>query len=89
MSLHSENGFGGSRNLGTLTVHAEEAIASKSVVEMVFRCSNLDNKDLFSKSVCIQTTAYSEICNCRYLHVYLSLLTFSTSFAQSIIRTPF
>jgi hypothetical protein len=42
--------LGGHRNLGTLTVHAEETIASKSVIEMKFRCSRLENKDLFSKS---------------------------------------
>ncbi|KAM7278218.1 hypothetical protein ACFE04_005352 [Oxalis oulophora] len=38
------------RNLGTLTIHAEETIASKSVAEITFRCSNLENKDLFSLS---------------------------------------
>ena len=53
LNLHNKNGRGGARNLGTLTVHAEETIASRSVVDVVFRCSNLDNKDLFSKSVCI------------------------------------
>ncbi|KAM5578294.1 protein BONZAI 3-like [Rosa sericea] len=42
--------LGGRRNLGTLTVHAEEISASKSVVEIKFRCSRLENKDLFSKS---------------------------------------
>lgn len=40
------------RNFGALTIHAEETIASRSAVEMIFRCSHLDNKDLFSKSVC-------------------------------------
>ncbi|KAF5765707.1 putative C2 domain, von Willebrand factor, type A, copine, protein BONZAI, C2 domain superfamily [Helianthus annuus] len=37
-------------NLGSVTVHAEETIASKMAVEMRLRCSNLDNKDCFSKS---------------------------------------
>ncbi|GMN25202.1 hypothetical protein TIFTF001_000847 [Ficus carica] len=50
LNLHNKNGRGGSRNLGTLTVHAEETVASKSVVDIKFRCSNLDDKDLFSKS---------------------------------------
>ncbi|XP_062084619.1 protein BONZAI 3-like [Humulus lupulus] len=52
VNLHNKNGHRSStsRNLGTLTIHAEETIASKSVVDIVFRCSNLDNKDLFSKS---------------------------------------
>ncbi|XP_030503781.2 protein BONZAI 3 isoform X1 [Cannabis sativa] len=50
LNLHNKDGPGGSRNLGSLTVHAEESIASRSVVDVVFRCTNLDNKDLFSKS---------------------------------------
>ncbi|KAK9919705.1 hypothetical protein M0R45_028286 [Rubus argutus] len=50
LNLHNTNGRGGLRNLGTLTVHAEETMASKSVVEIKFRCSHLENKDLFSKS---------------------------------------
>ncbi|XP_071709843.1 protein BONZAI 3-like isoform X2 [Rutidosis leptorrhynchoides] len=37
-------------NLGSITVRAEETIASKMAVEMRLRCTNLDNKDLFSKS---------------------------------------
>lgn len=54
LNLDNQNGHvGGSRNFGTLTVHAEETVASRSVVEIVFRCTNLENKDLFSKSVCI------------------------------------
>lgn len=44
---------GGLRNQGTLTVHAEESIDSRSAVEIVFHCSRLDNKDLFSKSVSV------------------------------------
>lgn len=50
LDLHSQNGIGGSRNLGTVTVHAEETIASRNAVELVFRCSHLENKDLLSKS---------------------------------------
>lgn len=51
LNLHDNHGrLGGLRNLGTLTVLAEETIASKSVIEMKFRCSRLENKDLFSKS---------------------------------------
>ncbi|KAJ0845908.1 putative C2 domain, von Willebrand factor, type A, copine, protein BONZAI, C2 domain superfamily [Helianthus annuus] len=37
-------------NLGSITIRAEETIASKMAVEMRLRCSNLDNKDRFSKS---------------------------------------
>ena len=52
VKLHKRNnGHGGVKNLGTLTVHAEESVASRSVVEIMFRCSHLDSKDLFSKSV--------------------------------------
>ncbi|XVF42550.1 hypothetical protein PTKIN_Ptkin01aG0372600 [Pterospermum kingtungense] len=50
LNLHGRNGPGGSRNYGTLTVHAEESFPSRMAVEMKLRCSHLDNKDLFSKS---------------------------------------
>lgn len=39
------------RNHGKLTVHAEECINSKTTTEMVLRCSDLEYKDLFSRSV--------------------------------------
>lgn len=51
LNLTGNFGAGVNRRLGTLLVQAEETIASKTVVEMNFRCINLDNKDLFSKSV--------------------------------------
>lgn len=51
LNLTGNFGTGVSRRLGTLCVQAEETVASKTVVEMNFRCVNLDNKDLFSKSV--------------------------------------
>ncbi|GAB2218753.1 hypothetical protein Drorol1_Dr00001984 [Drosera rotundifolia] len=35
---------------GTLTIHAEETVATKNAVEIVFHCTHLDNKDLLSKS---------------------------------------
>ncbi|XP_059663482.1 protein BONZAI 3-like [Cornus florida] len=50
LRLHNKNGHSGLKNLGTLTVHAEETAGSRNAVEMTFHCSNLDNKDLFSKS---------------------------------------
>ncbi|MCL7032216.1 hypothetical protein MKW94_010936 [Papaver nudicaule] len=50
LKLAGSNGQAVTRNLGTLTVYAEETISSTQAVEMVFRCSKLDNKDLFSKS---------------------------------------
>ncbi|XP_028112787.1 protein BONZAI 3-like isoform X2 [Camellia sinensis] len=50
LNLHNKNGQRGLKNLGTLTVHAEETVASRNAVEITFRCSHLDNKDLFSKS---------------------------------------
>ncbi|CAK9143119.1 unnamed protein product [Ilex paraguariensis] len=49
LTLHNRKGHG-LKNLGTLTVHAEETVSSRSAVEMKFRCSHLENKDLFSKS---------------------------------------
>ncbi|KAL5564788.1 hypothetical protein UlMin_027952 [Ulmus minor] len=38
------------RNGGKITVHAEECISSKTTIEMILRCSDLEQKDLFSKS---------------------------------------
>ncbi|XP_077240578.1 protein BONZAI 3-like isoform X2 [Tasmannia lanceolata] len=50
LNLHDRKGNRGMKNAGTLTVHAEETVSSRTVVEMIFRCSDLENKDLFSKS---------------------------------------
>eukprot|EP00268_Persea_americana_P035207 TRINITY_DN34778_c0_g2_i4.p1 TRINITY_DN34778_c0_g2~~TRINITY_DN34778_c0_g2_i4.p1 ORF type:complete len:653 (-),score=114.54 TRINITY_DN34778_c0_g2_i4:1712-3493(-) len=50
LNLRERNEHRGMKNLGTFTVNAEETMASRTVVELVFRCSDLDNKDLFSKS---------------------------------------
>ncbi|KAJ0790255.1 putative C2 domain, von Willebrand factor, type A, copine, C2 domain superfamily [Helianthus annuus] len=40
------------KKLGQLTVNAEEELISKTTVELTFRCSDLENKDFFSKSDC-------------------------------------
>ncbi|KAK2365103.1 protein BONZAI [Trifolium repens] len=50
LKFQSKNGNNSQKNLGTITIRAEETVASRSVVEIIFRCSNLDNKDIFSKS---------------------------------------
>ncbi|CAN1761114.1 Protein BONZAI 3, partial [Linum perenne] len=50
LSLQSKSGHGVVRNLGTVSIHAEETVASKTAVEIAFRCSHLDNKDMFSLS---------------------------------------
>lgn len=50
LNLHNKNWNGEPKDVGTLTIHAEETIASRSAVEIQFRCSHLDNKDLLSKS---------------------------------------
>ncbi|XP_022149950.1 protein BONZAI 3 [Momordica charantia] len=51
LTLRLQDGRGGPRNnLGSLTVRAEETVASKSVIDLALRCSQLNNKDLFSKS---------------------------------------
>ncbi|XP_027356265.1 protein BONZAI 1-like isoform X2 [Abrus precatorius] len=39
-----------SQNCGKLLVHAAECVSSKTAIEIVFRCSDLEYKDLFSKS---------------------------------------
>ena len=40
---------------GVLTVRAEEMANSKCIVEIRIDCSQLDNKDVFSKSVSFYT----------------------------------
>lgn len=52
LNLHNNCGPG-LKNYGTITVHAEETVASRNAVEVAFRCTRLDNKDFFSKSVCL------------------------------------
>ncbi|XP_073013238.1 protein BONZAI 1-like isoform X1 [Typha latifolia] len=48
---HGESQGSHPKKFGKLTVHAEECVGSKTLVEMVLRCSDLENKDVFSKSV--------------------------------------
>ncbi|XP_037497211.1 protein BONZAI 3 isoform X2 [Jatropha curcas] len=50
LNLHNRNGQEALRNFGTLTIQAEETVASRTAFELTFRCSNLDNKDVFSLS---------------------------------------
>jgi hypothetical protein len=58
LKLQSKNGNNGQINLGTVTIRAEETVASRSAVEIIFRCSHLDNKDTFSKNVSKYTIPY-------------------------------
>lgn len=62
LNLHNNRGPG-LKNYGTITVHAEETVASRNAVEVAFRCTHLDNKDFFSKSVCLFNLSvnYSEL----------------------------
>nr|GME17065.1 protein BONZAI 1-like isoform X1 [Ipomoea batatas] len=48
--LHRSSGPTHSQKLGKLTVCAEESVNSKTTIEFIFRCSDLESKDLFSKS---------------------------------------
>ncbi|XLS97276.1 hypothetical protein HN51_040011 [Arachis hypogaea] len=52
LELHREDPIRSmhSQNCRKLLVHAEECVGSKTTVEMIFRCSDLENRDLFSKS---------------------------------------
>jgi hypothetical protein len=54
LKLQNTRGNSGQRNHGAITIHAEETVAARTGVEIIFRCSHLDNKDKFSKSVRIQ-----------------------------------
>ncbi|PIA39445.1 hypothetical protein AQUCO_02600118v1, partial [Aquilegia coerulea] len=50
LKLQRKDGHGAIIDLGSLTVHAEEAISSRQAFEMIFHCTQLENNDLFSKS---------------------------------------
>ncbi|KAK2365108.1 Protein BONZAI 3 [Trifolium repens] len=50
LKLQNTRGNSGQRNHGAITIHAEETVAARTGVEIIFRCSHLDNKDKFSKS---------------------------------------
>ncbi|KAH7841881.1 hypothetical protein Vadar_002548 [Vaccinium darrowii] len=50
LKLQNKHGHSGLKILGTLTVYAEETVASRNTVEITFHCSNLENRDLFSLS---------------------------------------
>ena len=39
------------QNSGNISIHAEESISSKTTVEMILSCPDLEYKDLFSRSV--------------------------------------
>jgi hypothetical protein len=47
----SEHNLPNPSKFGELTVQAEESAGSKALMEMVFHCSDLEIKDLLSKSV--------------------------------------
>lgn len=65
------------KNLGQLTVLVEEIVTSRTAVEMSLRCTNLENKDLFSKSVCITQTVLSYGASwCFQSHLFLVLYLF-------------
>ncbi|WVY94325.1 hypothetical protein V8G54_033413 [Vigna mungo] len=70
LRLQNKSGNGGLRNLGAITVHAEETVASKSVVEMVLRCSRLDNKDdpFLRISRMVETGGYIPICKTEVIN---------------------
>ncbi|KAK4488924.1 hypothetical protein RD792_004714 [Penstemon davidsonii] len=52
LDLAREEGSGPAhvRKFGQLMIYAEESVASKTTAELTFRCSDLESKDLFSKS---------------------------------------
>ncbi|KAL9233272.1 hypothetical protein vseg_008293 [Gypsophila vaccaria] len=50
LKLHNKNWKGAAKDVGMLHLHAEETVTSRNAAEIVFRCSNLSNVDLLSKS---------------------------------------
>lgn len=62
--------------LGQLTVYAEEELISKSTAELTFRCTDLENKDFFSKSVSTLVSAillWNYHNNCLILFYFIFL----------------
>ena len=55
IDLYTEDSVGStlSKNCGKLMVHGEECISSKTAIEMVFRCSDSEYKDLFQLTTLI------------------------------------
>lgn len=43
--------LGNPRRCGQLVVRAEECTSSRTTTELILRCSDLEHKDLFSRSV--------------------------------------
>ena len=70
-----------------LTIHAEETVAARTAVEMVFRCSHLENKDIFSKSVSIQGAA---TCS-QFISSYSSCFVFDIKIhnLRFLLQDPF
>ncbi|KAL5701487.1 Protein BONZAI 3 [Ranunculus cassubicifolius] len=50
LKLERKHGHDAIIDLGSLTVHAEETISSRQAFEIIFRSTELENKDRFSKS---------------------------------------
>lgn len=85
LPLRERNEHGGMKNMGTLTIHGEETMASRTVVELVFRCSDLDNKELFSKSVCVLQQAVQLRSYCMQLmHKILPFFFHAGPFFENI-----
>jgi len=57
---------GNPRRCGQLIVHAEECISSKTTTEMILKCSNLEQKDLFSRSV------WANLISCSFVRLFTS-----------------
>jgi len=93
LKLQNKSGNGRLRNLGAITVHAEETVSSRSVVEMILRCSRLDNKDVFSKSVLILHPIHILIIHVPYLiecrFIGFVCLTFEKSLIYVFLVGPF
>lgn len=51
LNLQDQSSAVGRKDLGNITIIAEETVSSRSVIEMILRGFNLKNKDVFSKSV--------------------------------------
>lgn len=81
LNLQQKNGHHNAHS-GTITIHAEEPVASRTAFEIIFRCSKLENKDVFSKSVHtwrLWTTL---------LIMLILILTF-TNYSIFILQDPF
>ena len=65
----SEHNLPNPNKFGELTVQAEESSGSKAIMEMIFRCSDLEIKDLLTKSVSLRSYVFRSSVPFSLVHI--------------------